>query len=304
MSTTPTRPVTVTAPPDGEAAAAPWFGLLRAVRLAPARIAFEVRGYFRQGDTVFFTFLFPVLFLVLFSAIFSGDITAAGAAGTGVEGGESGTVITMATYYLPGMLAAGLLLSGVQNLAIDIAIEKGDGRLKRLGGTPMSPVTYFLGKFGQVVVTGLGQVALLLLVARFAFDVALPTEPSRWLTFAWLYVLGMSASALLGIALSSVPRSGRSASAVVIPIVLVLQFISGVYVANFDLPDSVQTIASFFPLAWMARGMRSVFLPEDFAILERGEVWGQGETALALLAWLVVGAILSRLTFRWLRRDA
>lgn len=275
-----------------------------AVSLAPSRIAYEVRGYFRQGDTVFFTFLFPVLFLVLFSTIFSGDISAAVAAGTLAEGEDPGTIVPMANYYLPGMLAAGLLLSGVQNLAIDIALEKGDGRLKRLGGTPMSPVTYFLGKFGQVFVTGLGQVALILLVASLAFGVDLPTEPSRWLTFAWIYVLGMLASALLGIALSSVPRSGKSASAVVIPIVLVLQFISGVYVANFDLPDSVQTIASFFPLAWMARGMRSVFLPQDFAILERGEVWGHGQIALALLAWLVIGAILTRLTFRWLRRDA
>lgn len=280
------------------------FGLWRAIRLAPARIAFEVRGYFRQGDTVFFTFLFPVLFFVLFSTIFSGDISAAGAAGTLKEGEDPGIVITMATYYLPGMLAAGLLLSGVQNLAIDIAMEKGDGRLKRLGGTPMSPVTYFLGKFGQVFVTGLGQVAVLLLVASLAFGVELPTEPSRWLTFAWVYVLGIAASALLGIALSSVPRSGKSASAVVIPIVLVLQFISGVYVANFDLPDSVQNIAAFFPLAWMARGMRSVFLPEDFAILERGEVWGLGQIALALAAWLIIGAVLSRLTFRWLRPDA
>lgn len=31
----------------------------RVLRLGAARIAFEVRSYFRQGDSVFFTFLSP-----------------------------------------------------------------------------------------------------------------------------------------------------------------------------------------------------------------------------------------------------
>ncbi|GMA32142.1 ABC transporter permease [Litorihabitans aurantiacus] len=271
---------------------------MRALTLAPARTAFEVRGYFRQVDTVFFTFLFPVIFLVIFSSIFSEDISVAGLTGDGPAS------IPAATYYLPGLIAAGLLLSGVQNLAIDIALEKGDGRLKRLGGTPMSPVTYFLGKLGQVLVTGTCQVTLLLLVASLAFGVDLPTDPGRWLTFAWVYLLGLLSCALVGVALSALPRSGRSASAVVIPVVVVLQFISGVYVADFQLPDGVRTIAAAFPLAWMARGMRSVFLPEEMQVLERGGEWGPGQVALALTVWLVLGFVVSRLTFRWLRRDA
>ncbi len=42
----------------------------------------------------------------------------------------------------------------------------------------------------------------------------------------------------------------------------VLQFISGVYVPFNDVPAlDAATSASFFPLKWMAQGMRSVFLP-------------------------------------------
>lgn len=275
--------------------------LTPAVRLAPARIKYEITGYFRQNDTVFFTFLFPVLILVIFATIFDGDVSPDALTGTGAPGPDA---VPMATYFLPGMVAAGLLLSGLQNLAIDIAGEKHNGKLKRLGGTPMSPVTYFLGKLGQVFVTGAIQAALTIAVGVFAFGVELPTDPARWLTFAWVFVLGLTASALLGIALSAVPRSGRSASAVVIPIVLVLQFISGVYVAAFQLPDSVQNIANLFPLAWLARGMRSVFLPEEFVALEQGQTWALAQGALVLAAWLVVGFVISRLTFRWIRRDA
>lgn len=152
--------------------------------------------------------------------------------------------------------------------------------------------------------TGIGQCALILAVAVLLFDVTLPSDAASWLTFAWVFVLGLAASAVLGIALSALPRSGRSASAVVIPIVLILQFISGVYVLNFQLPDAVQNVANVFPLAWLARGMRSALLPQDMVVLEQGETWAHGATLAVLLAWLIVGTVLARLTFRWIRRDA
>jgi ABC-2 type transport system permease protein len=266
------------------------------LRVGAARIGYETKGYFRSPDAVFFTFLFPVIMLGIFTAAFSssGDIQP----GPGAEG------VSVGAYYLPGMLAAGLLLSGVQNLAVDIAGEKGDGTLKRLGGTPLSPVSYFIGKIGQVFVTGALQAALLLLVAATVLGIALPTTAEAWMTFAWVFVLGITTSALLGIALSAVPRSSKSATAVVIPIVLVLQFISGVYLQFSQLPEWMQNLASIFPLKWMAQGMRAVFLPDDFKVLEQNGEWDLGLVAIVLVAWLVVGLVVSRVTFRWIRRDA
>lgn len=267
------------------------------LQLGISRISYEVRSYFRSSDAVFFTFLFPVIMLGIFTSAFSSS----GNIGTAPDGSGG---ISVGAYYLPGMLAAGLLLSGVQNLAVDIAGEKSDGTLKRLGGTPLSPTSYFIGKIGQTLVTGILQAALLLAVAAFAFNIELPSEPAAWGTFAWVFLLGIITSALLGIALSAVPRSGKSATAVVIPIVLILQFISGVYLQFNQLPEWMQTIASVFPLKWMAQGMRSVFLPEDFAALEPSGAWDLGLVALVLIGWLIVGLVISRITFRWIRRDA
>lgn len=269
--------------------------LVRAIRLGGLRIGYEVRAYFRQGDTVFFTFLFPVVMLTIFSVSFS-----QASFGQTADGDD----VTAAWFYLPAMLAAGLLLSGVQNLAIDIALEKSDGTLKRLAGSPLPIVSYFIGKLGQSVVTGLAQAGVLLALGFTVFGVPLPDEPQDWLVFAWVFVLGVVTSAILGIALSSVPRSGKSATAVVIPITLVLQFISGVYLRFSDLPDWLQTFASFFPLKWMAQGMRSVFLPEELVVLEPNESWELPGVALALGLWLVVGLVLARLTFRWIRKDS
>ncbi|MCP2032906.1 ABC-2 type transport system permease protein [Okibacterium sp. HSC-33S16] len=268
----------------------------RGIRLGLKRIGYETKTYFRVGDQVFFTFLFPVVMLAIFATAFS----TSGNIGTNPDGSGG---ITQGAYYLPGMIAAGILLSGVQNLATDIATEKSDGTLKRLGGSPLPVISYFIGKMGQVFVTSLAQIALLLLVARVVFAIELPTEPELWARFVWLYLLGIITSAVLGIALSAVPRSGKSATAVVIPIVLVLQFISGVYLMFTMLPEWLQNIASVFPLKWLAQGMRSVFLPENFAPLEQNAGWELGWVAAIMLIWCVVGLLLCRFTFRWIRKD-
>jgi ABC-2 type transport system permease protein len=271
-------------------------GLRRVLALGGVQVRHEVRTYFRAGDTVFFTFLFPVVMLAIFSTAFS----ASGPYGVRPDG----SAVDAAAYYLPGMIAAGVLLSGVQGLGVEIAVERSDGTLKRLAGTPLPVTSWFLGKLGQVVTTSLLQVALLLVVAAVLFRVPLPTDASSWATLGWVWLLGLAGSALLGIALSRLPRTGRSATAVIVPIALVLQFVSGVYLPFAQLPTWLQQVASAFPLKWLAQGMRSVFLPESSAAAEVGGSWDLAGVALWLAVWLVAGAVAARLTFRWGRRDA
>lgn len=268
----------------------------RTIRLGLSRVGYELKVYFRQGDSVFFTFLFPILMLSIFAVAFSN----AGNIGQNPDGTGG---ISWAAFYLPGMVAAGMLLSGVQNLGVDIAGEKGDGTLKRLGGSPLPVISYFIGKIGMVMVSAVFQAILLLLVARFAFGVELPTDLDKWLLFAWVFLLGVLTSCVLGIAISALPRSGKSATAVVIPIVLLLQFISGVYLQFSMLPEWLQNVAAVFPLKWMAQGMRAVFLPESFATLEQTGDWNLPWVAITMLVWFVVGLLLCRFTFRWIRKD-
>lgn len=256
---------------------------------ARSRVAMELRIFFREKDQVLFTFAYPVILLAIFGAVFSQDVAPG---------------VSFAQYFLAGMVATGLMLVSFQSLAITIAMERDDGTLKRLVGTPMPRPAYFLGKIGMVLVVGLVQVAVLLTLGALLFDVSLPSDPGRWATFAWVALLGLAAGTLAGIAFSSIPRSGKSASAVVTPVVIVLQFISGVFFVYSELPSWMRSVAELFPLKWTAQGMRSVFLPESFAVQEVGGSWQHGMTALVLLAWTVGGLVLCLRTFRWQRRDA
>jgi len=264
------------------------------LRLALARTAHELRLFFRERDAVFFIFLYPILMLAIFATVFGQEDPFA----------DAGVDVTFAQYFLPGMIATGVMLSSFQNLAIFISVERDEGVLKRLRGTPLPASSYFLGKVGQVLVTTAVQTGLLLVVAATAFGVPLPDDAGRWATFAWVLVLGTAAGAVCGVAFSSLPRSGKSASAVVTPVVLILQFISGVFFQFDTLPGWMQSLASVFPLKWMAQGMRSVFLPDEMLAIEPAGSWQHGATAAILTAYLVVGLTVGARTFRWLRRDA
>jgi ABC-2 type transport system permease protein len=174
--------------------------------------------------------------------------------------------------------------------------------LKRLSGTPMPATAYFAGKIVQVMVCTVAETVLLVTVGMLFYHLHLPTSPGRWWTFAWVFVLGSAACALLGIAVSSVPRSAASATPVVTLPFTVLQFISGVYVPSNSVPGWMRDIASFFPLKWMAQGMRSAFLPSQAAALEPAHSWEHGRIALVLAVWIAGGLVLCAKTFRWQAR--
>ena len=258
-----------------------------ALQLGIRRGNLEIRQFARQRESVVFTLLFPVILLAIFGSVFK-DTIAPG--------------VTFSQYFVAGMIASGLVNTGFQALAITIPMERDFGALKRLRGTPMPASSYFIGKAILIFISMVIQILLLLGFGLAFFGLEMPTESAKWLTFAWLVLLGSAGSTALGIAFSIVPKSGRGASAVVSPIVIILQFFSGVFFVFTSLPVWMQQFAALFPLKWLTQGMRSVFLPEDFASQEVAGDWELGKTALILVIWLVLGLILSIKTFKWSRQ--
>ncbi len=249
-----------------------------------ARSRVEILEFFRQKEALVFTLIFPSMLLLIFGAVLNYDIAPG---------------LTFVQYFLAGMVASGVLASGFQNLAITISIERSEGRLKRMSGTPMPKSAYFVGKVVQVLVVGVATIALLLLVGVIVYGIDLPATPGKWLTFVWVTLLGLASCSLLGIAFSSAIKNGKSAPAIVTPIALVLQFISGVFFVFTDLPSWMQSISAIFPLKWLTQGMRAAFLPDSFAAQEAAGSFELEKVALVLAAWTIVGMVLCVVFFRW-----
>jgi ABC-2 type transport system permease protein len=180
-----------------------------ALQLGVRRGTLEIKQFMRQRESVVFTLLFPVILLAIFGSVFK-DTIAPG--------------VTFSQYFVAGMIASGLVNTGFQALAIMIPVERDFGTLKRLRGTPMPASSYFIGKTILVLISTVIQILLLLGFGLLFFGLNLPSDPTKWFTFAWLVVLGSACSTALGIAFSIVPKSGRGASAVVSPIVIIAVF--------------------------------------------------------------------------------
>jgi len=260
--------------------------LRETLRIGLLRSQIELKQFMRQRESVVFTLFFPVILLFIFGTVFKNTIAPG---------------VTFSQYFVAGMIASGLVNTGFQQLAITIPMERDDGTLKRLRGTPMSVSSYFIGKALLVTFLMIIQTAMLLFFGSVVFDLNLPSDLMLWWNFTWLVLLGSACSTILGIAFSVVPKSGRSASAVVSPIVIILQFFSGVFFVFTSLPSFMQQLAAIFPLKWLTQGMRSVFLPEEFATQEVAGSWELGKTAIVLSIWLILGLLFAVKKFKWSR---
>ena len=244
------------------------------LRTSLSRGHLEITSFFRDRESVIFTFSLPVILLVAFRQ-----------------------------YFTAGIIASGIMSATFVNVGASVAADRADGTLTRLAGTPMPPAAYFAGKALSALAVAAAEAGLLLGVGAAAFGLRLPGTAGRWLTLGWVFVLGTATGAVLGLALSSLPRSTRGSSAVFSLPYLVLSFISGVYFVFRDLPPVLQQVAALFPLKWLCQGLRSVFLPGAAAVAEPARGWETGKIALVLGAWFVAGLVLCLTTFRWLDRE-
>ena len=265
-------------------------GVMLTLRLSMLRARVELLQFYRTPELVFFTFLLPVLFVVIFSTVFSGDIDS-----------PDGQRVAFSQYFVAGMLAAGVVSTTFTSLATTISVERSDGLLKRLAGTPLPRASYFIGKVTLATITSAIQAAIILVIGALLYGVELPTEPLLWAVFGWVFLLGVASCSLLGVAYTRLIPDGSSATAIVQPPYLTLQFISGVFFQYSTIPGWLKLVASLFPLKWMVQGFRYVFLPDWVAVDDYGGDWHIERVALVLLAWTVGAFVLSLLFFRWER---
>ncbi len=249
------------------------------------RFVVELKVFLRDSQSVGFTLAFPIMMLFLFASIFSGRV--------------EGTGVTVSQLYVAGLIGSSTLSTGFVNTAISLAFERQRGELKRLAGTPMPKAAFFIGRGLSVLVVTAAQVVVLVAAGMIFYDLKLPATPARWATFVGVLALGTFGSTLLGLAVGGRIRNAKAAPAVVnLPFVF-LQFISGVFIPFRDLPSALQTFSGFFPLRWLAQGMRSAFLPDAFVTQEPSGTWQRPLMWTMLAVWSLVGLAVCLRWFRW-----
>lgn len=236
----------------------------------------------RNPRARFFTFIFPILLLVVFAGVFGHGHT------TTIEGHR----VSVSTYFVGGILALSIISAAYGNLVMSVATARETGILKRRRATPVPPAVLVAGQALATLVIALVMTAILLLIARLGYSVAIPVGALAAMAVA--VVVGAVAFACLGYAVAGLIGSPDSAQPVVQLTLLPLYFISGVWIPTASLGHTLRSIASVFPVEHLA------------ALMHRATIYGSFSAAvsptdlLVLAAWGVGAVAFAARRFSWL----
>jgi ABC-2 type transport system permease protein len=195
-------------------------------------------------------------------------------------------------FMVPGIAAMLLVIVTTMVTAMGLAREREMGTLEQVLVTPIRPLLLLAGKMAPFVVIGLVDVALLLGVGTWLFDVPLRGTLPVLLLGTLLYLmttLGM------GLLISTISTSQQQAFLGGFLFAMPAILLSGVMTPVRAMPDWLRAITVLNPVRWYAEVMRTTLL--------RGA--GFGEQWPQLLALLVLGAaILTTATLRFHKRVA
>ena len=77
---------------------------------------------------------------------------------------------------MPAIITLSVISATMQSLAMTLVIAREDGRLKRGRGTPMPAWVFIAGRVGNSIVVALLMLALIAVLGRVLYGVAIPWE--------------------------------------------------------------------------------------------------------------------------------
>jgi ABC-2 type transport system permease protein len=194
-------------------------------------------------------------------------------------------------FMVPGVLAMVLMIITTTLTSLAIVKEKEIGTLEQLMVTPIKPYQLIVGKLLPFVIIGGLDVVLVILVARFWFDVPLRGSVTLLLALSGLFVLTTLG---LGLFVSTISKTQQQA-------MMTAQFfffMPFLYLSGFafpieNMPRVIQYLTYLIPLRYFIVIIRGVFL-KGVGI---AELWPQ-----AIPLWIFGLAILTLSVLRFRKR--
>jgi len=249
------------------------------------QVRYDLLASLRNPRARFFTFFFPVLLLVVFAGLFGHGTTT-----------FDGVRISLARFYVSGILAMSIITVAYGNIVISIASARETGVLKRRRATPVPPAVLIAAQAITTLLIVVLMASILLLIARVGYDVSMPL--SGLAAIACTLVVGTLAFACLGYAVAGKVGTLEAALPVVQVTTLPLYFISGIWIPSAQLGHTLQNIAAIFPVEHLAAAMHlaSVHGSLSAALSARD--------LLVLSAWALAAAAFAARRFSWLPGSA
>ena len=171
---------------------------------------------------------------------------------------------------VPGLLGVILTLTMVLMTGLAMTRERERGTFENLLATPATPLEVMTGKMVPYILIGLIQVTLILLAARWLFDV--PMHGSLLLLYA-VVLLFICANLTLGITFSSIARNQLQAMQMTIFFFMPSLLLSGFMFPFRGMPEWAQMVGNVLPLTHFLILVRGIMLKGNGVEMIWAQVW-------------------------------
>jgi ABC-type multidrug transport system permease subunit len=192
-------------------------------------------------------------------------------------------------FLVPGLLGMSLMgggLWGVGFVTVDLRIRK---LLKRFLATPMKKSQFLGGIMVSRMMFMVPEVLILLVFARYAFDVR---NHGSFIDVLILILLGSVTFSGLGLLIASRAKTIEAVSGLMNLVMLPMWMLSGIFFSSERFPDAAQPFIKALPLTPLNDTLRAVMLEGSPLINHLGQLG-------ILAAWGVVAFALGLRWFRW-----
>ncbi len=244
---------------------------------------YAVLSTLRTPRAMLFGALFPIIFLLLFNSLFT-------------QGGDQTTTVAghridVHSYFTAGLIAYALALSCFSTPLMSLVAARERGQLKRQRGMPPPAWTFVAAQVLRSVAFALAVGALMIAIGIVFYGVDLPAQTVPG--FIIYLALGTATLSALGIAATSLAKNEDSAQPIGAFTVVMLSFVSGIFIQLDTLPSFLQEVGRLFPLYHLAQGLQSTVAQDPSGIGLSGRDVG------ALVIWGLGGLWIAARRFKW-----
>ncbi|MFL6024715.1 MAG: ABC transporter permease [Marmoricola sp.] len=253
---------------------APAPGSAPLLKQVAAQARMEARLMLRNGEQLLLAVVIPVIVLI-------GGVQAAKH-----EGLDFGLPQQPIDALTPGVLALAVMSTAFTSLAIATGFERRYGVIKRLGASPLPRAGLLVGKIGALFLVELLQVVVISAVA-----LAMGWDPHGGILTVLLgleaVLLGTAAFASLGLLVAGTLRAEATLAAA--NLIYLLLMAGGAVVLPASAYGGGEQVLKLLPSGALGEAMRGALI--------HGTCYGRDQ--LVLLAWAVIGTLITARTFKW-----
>ncbi len=163
-----------------------------------------------------------------------------------------------ANFIVPGLIGTILMAFAPLLTALSIVREKESGSIQQIFVSPVSPADFILGKLIPYVVIAFAELALLLLAAKYWFQVPVAGNMGLFILATIPYVIGTVA---IGLLVSTITSSQLAAMLLALVLTFMPSFLfSGFMFPIFTMPWLLRFYSYLFPARYFTEITYGVFL--------------------------------------------